>query len=90
MPYPPRPQLRPLPAFAGTARSGTVPSQRLQAQLEAFVLAEYTAGRSLRQIAELVDRSQTAVRRMLDKHGVPRRPPGAAALAESQRWGTGQ
>ena len=51
MPYPPRPQLRPLSAFAGTARSGTVPSQRLQAQLEAFVLAEYAAGRSLRQIA---------------------------------------
>jgi hypothetical protein len=69
MPYPPRPQLRPLPAFAGTARSGTVPSQRLQAQLEAFVLAEYTAGRSLRQIAELIDRSPTAVRRVLHKHG---------------------
>jgi hypothetical protein len=45
MPYPPRPQLPPLPAFAGTARTGTVPSQRLQAQLEAFVLAEYAAGR---------------------------------------------
>jgi hypothetical protein len=74
MPYPPRPQLRPLPAFAGTARTGTVPSQRLQAQLEAFVLAEYGAGRSLRQIAELIDRSPTAVRRVLDKHGVPGAP----------------
>jgi hypothetical protein len=77
MPYPPRPQLRPLPAFAGTARTGTVPSQRLQAQLEAFVLGEYAAGRSLRQIAELIDRSPTAVRRVLDKHGVPRRAVGA-------------
>jgi hypothetical protein len=56
MPYPPRPQLRPLPTFAGTARTGTVPSAQLQAQLEDFVLAEYAAGRSLRQIAELVDR----------------------------------
>lgn len=77
MPYPPRPQLRPLPGFAGTARSGTVPSRRLQAQLEAFVLAEYVAGRSLRQIAELIDRSPTAVRRVLDKHGVSRRAVGA-------------
>jgi hypothetical protein len=77
MPYPPRPQLRPLPAFAGTARSGTVPSQRLQAQLEAFVVGEYAAGRSLRQIAELIDRSPTAVRRVLDKHRVPRRAVGA-------------
>ena len=73
MPYPPRPQLRPLPAFAGTARNGTVPSQRLQAQLEAFVLVEYAAGRSLRQIAELIDRSPT--------RGPPRarQAPGAAA-----------
>ena len=78
MPYPPRPLLRPLPAFAGTARTGTVPSQRLQAQLEAFVLAEYAAGRSLRQIAELIDRSPTAVRRVLDKHGVSRRAVGAS------------
>ena len=77
MPYPPRPHLRSLPAFAGTARSGTVPSQRLQAQLEAFVLTEYAAGRSLRQIAELVDRSPTAVRRVLDKHGVSLRAVGA-------------
>ncbi|SOC49474.1 hypothetical protein SAMN05660748_2201 [Blastococcus aggregatus] len=77
MPYPSRPQLRPLPAFAGSARSGTVSSQRLQGQLEAFVLAEYAVGRSLRQIAELIDRSPTAVRRVLDKHGVSRRAVGA-------------
>ena len=76
MPYPPRRQLRPLPAFAGTARTGTVPGQRLQAELEAFVLAEYAAGRSLRQIAELIDRSPTAVRRVLDKHGFPRHVVG--------------
>ena len=77
MPYPPRPQLRPLPAFAGTARTSIVPSPRLRAQLEAFVLAEYAAGRSLRQVAELINRSPTAVRRVLDKHGVPRRAVGA-------------
>ena len=77
MPYPPRPQLRPLPAFAGTARTGTVPSPRLQARLESFVLAEYAAGRPLRQIGELIDRSLTSVRRVLDKHGVHRRAAGA-------------
>ena len=77
MPNPRPPQQRPLPAFAGTARTGTVPGRRLQAQLEAFVLAEYAAGRSLRQIAELIDRSPTAVRRVLDKHGVLRRAVGA-------------
>ena len=81
MPYPPRPQLRPQPAFAGTARTGTVPSQQLQARMEAFVLAEYATGRSLRQIAELIDRSPTAVRRVLDKHGVPRRAAGAPRQA---------
>ena len=82
MPYPSRPQLRPLPAFAATARTGTVPDRRLQARLEAFVLAEYAAGRSLRQIAELIDRSPTAVRRVLDKHGAPRRAVGAPRLAD--------
>ena len=52
-------------------------SAELQAQLESFVLAEYAGGRSLRQIAELTDRSPTAVRRVLDKHRVPRRAVGA-------------
>src|SRR4051812_32816768 len=33
MPYPPRPQLRPLPAFAGTARTGTVPKRSLTAEV---------------------------------------------------------
>ena len=51
MPYPPRPQLRALPGFAGTARSRPNPS--VQARVEAFVLAQYAAGRSLREIAEL-------------------------------------
>jgi hypothetical protein len=35
----------------------------MQAPLESFVVAESRAGRSLREIAELVDRSQTAARR---------------------------
>lgn len=77
MPYPPRPQLQPLPQFAGTARTGTVPSPELQAQLEAYVLTAYAEGRSLSEIGDLVDRTQTAVRRVLDKHQVHRRPMGA-------------
>ena len=82
MPYPPRPSLRPLPEFAGTARTGTVFSVEFQARLEAYVLEAYADGRSLREIAELVDRSLTAVRRTLDKHHVSRRPSGARSLTE--------
>ena len=79
MPYPSRPQLRPLPEFAGTRDSA---HPLLQARLEAYVVTAYLAGQSLREIAERVDRSQTAVRRALDKHQVPRRPAGARPLAE--------
>ena len=53
----------------------------LQARLEAFVVGQYAEGKSLREIAELVDRSQTAVRRILDRHNVPRRAPGARPVA---------
>jgi hypothetical protein len=80
VPYPSRPQRRPLPEFAGSARSGTVPSAALHARLAAYVLEAYAEGRSLREIAELVDRSQTAVRRAQDKHGVRLRSSGAAPL----------
>jgi hypothetical protein len=79
VPYPPRPQLRPLPEFIGTRDSA---HPVLQARLETFVVGQYAEGRSLREIAELVDRSQTAVRRALDKHQVVRRPSGARPLAE--------
>ena len=78
MPYPPRPQLRPLPEFVGTAVPR--PDPVVQARVERFVLEQYAAGRSLRQIAELTDRSVSAVRKILDKHGVHRRPTGAAAV----------
>jgi hypothetical protein len=80
--YPPRRQLRPRPEFAGTARTGTVPGAARQARLEAFIVDQYAEGRSLREIAELVDRCQTAVRRALDKHQVARRPSGARPLAD--------
>jgi hypothetical protein len=73
VPYPPRPQLKPLPEFAGQTRSGTRATDRL---IE-FVLSEYAQGRSLRQIAELTDRTHSAIRNILDRAGVPRRPTGA-------------
>lgn len=85
MPYPPRPQLQPLREFAGTARPGTILSRELQDRLEAYVVAAYREGRSLREIAELVDRSQTAVRRVLDAHQVPRRGAGAARTGARRR-----
>jgi hypothetical protein len=75
MPYPPRPQLRPLPEFAGTAVPR--PDPAVQARVEAFVLEQYAGGRSLREIAELTDRSHGGVRNILDRHGVQRRFAGA-------------
>ena len=81
MPYPPRPQLRPLREFAGTAVSR--PDPAVQARVEAFVLEQYAGGRSLREIAELTDRSHSAVRNILDKHGVRRRDRGAAVVEQA-------
>ena len=75
MPYPGRPVLETLPRFKGTNTSRPTPQQR--AELVAFVAAEYRAGRSLRELAELTGRTQTAVRRALDDVDVPRRPRGA-------------
>jgi hypothetical protein len=41
-------------------------------------LLQYAAGLSLRELAELTDRSFSAVRNILDKHGVRRRPSCAS------------
>lgn len=78
MPYPPRPQLKPLAEFSGTAVPR--PDPVVQAREEAFVLEQYRTGRSLREIAELIDRSHGGLRKSLDKHGVRRRAPGAAPV----------
>ncbi|RJK92545.1 helix-turn-helix domain-containing protein [Vallicoccus soli] len=75
MAYPSRPVRRALPEFAGTATSR--PSPELLERLSKFVVAEYAAGRSLREIAELTDRSFSAVRNVLDRAGVRRRGVGA-------------
>ncbi len=70
-----------------TPWSGTYADiQRLRpakpARVERFIVEQYTAGRSLRELAELTDRSFSAVRNILDKHGVRRRAVGAARLLD--------
>src|SRR3712207_6533608 len=80
MPYPPRPQLRPLAEFAGTASPR--PDPTMQARVERFILEQYAAGRSLRELAELTDRSFSAVRNILKKYGVIRRGVGAVPVAD--------
>jgi predicted transcriptional regulator len=54
----------------------------VQARVEAFIVEEYAAGRSLRELAELTDRSFSAVRNILTRHGIHRRGTGAAAVLE--------
>lgn len=75
MPYPARRVLAPLPEFKGTASTRQTTEQRQR--LLAFVAASYEEGLSLRELAELTDRTQAAVRRALDQAGVPRRGRGA-------------
>lgn len=76
MPYHARPVLDVLPEFAGTnTPRGQTAEQRVR--LIEYVATEYAAGRSLRELAELTGRSQTAVRRALDQSGVRRRGRGA-------------
>lgn len=75
MPYPSRPALDPLPEFKGTASTRQTAEQR--SRLLTFVRAKYAEGRSLRELAELTDRTQSAIRRALDQAGVVRRGVGA-------------
>jgi DNA-binding NarL/FixJ family response regulator len=64
--------------FVGSNKSR--PDPVVQRRVEGFVLTRYAEGKSLREIAELTDRSYSAVRNMLDKHGVRRRPSGAGVV----------
>jgi hypothetical protein len=45
--------------------------------VEASIVEKYAAGRSLPELAELTDRSFSAVRNILARHGVHRRGAGA-------------
>lgn len=80
MPYPGRKVHKTLPEFEGTNRVKQTQVER--ARLLEFVAAEYRAGRSLRELAELTGRTQTAVRRALDRAGVPRRGSGAPRILD--------
>jgi predicted transcriptional regulator len=68
-----------LPQFAGT--NVIKPTREQRAELLAFVARGYPAGRSLRELAELTGRTQTAIRRALDELGIPRRDRGAVAIS---------
>ena len=85
MPYPPRPQRSPLPDFIGSNQAR--PDPGMQARVETYVLAQYAAGRSLREIAELTDRSHSAVRNILQRHGVRRRSAGAEPVTDAATGG---
>lgn len=77
--YPGRATLRMLPEFEGSAGIRQTSEQR--AALLAFVAKEYTADRSIHELAELIGRTHTAVRRALDQAGVVRRQRGAPPLS---------
>jgi hypothetical protein len=49
----------------------------VQGRVEASIVQNYAAGRSLPELAELTDRSFSAVRNILARHGVHRRGAGA-------------
>lgn len=74
--------MKPLRQFQGTA---TIKQTREQRQrLESFVAERYAAGYSLRQIAELTDRSQTAIRRVLRELRITPRGRGAPYLGRTR------
>lgn len=75
MPYPGRKIHEVKAEFVGT--NVIKPTQEQRDRLIDFVATEYRAGRSLRELAELTGRTQTAVRRALDAGGVRRRGSGA-------------
>ncbi|PFG43760.1 hypothetical protein ATJ88_2467 [Isoptericola jiangsuensis] len=83
MPYPGRPVLTVLPQFRHDEKTRYA-SEELR-RLDQFVAAQYEQGLSLREIGELTGRTQTAVRRSLDRTGTPRRGRGARPAATSTR-----
>jgi Helix-turn-helix domain len=86
MPYPARPHHDPLSQFAGTRGQWLPPGGT--AELTKYVVREYAQGRSLRELAELTDRSWSEVRKILAAAGVRRRPAGAQRISSraGQLW----
>ncbi|WP_114908025.1 helix-turn-helix domain-containing protein [Ornithinimicrobium murale] len=86
MAYPGRGYPQTLPQFRGTGTVHQTPAQR-QVFIQ-FVAAEYQAGRSLREVAALTDRTQMAVRRALTEADVPLRRPGAPRIRRAKGTGS--
>ncbi|WP_130012125.1 helix-turn-helix domain-containing protein [Serinicoccus sediminis] len=77
MPYPGRTSTHePDPELARWA----APGHNLPDDVKAYIVREYQAGRSLRELAEITGRSHGAVRNILQRAGVPRRGRGASRL----------
>lgn len=88
MAYPSRPTREVLPQFRGDLKNGYNHFQR--DRFDRFVAERYVAGLSLREIAELTGRTQTAVRASLDRTRTPRRARGAPALRGGRDGSTRQ
>jgi len=73
-----------LPQFVGT--NVMKPTAEQRAQLLAFVAAEYPRGRSLRELAELTGRTQTAIRKRSMKWVCAAWAGRAAIAAAETRW----
>lgn len=69
-----------LPQFRGDVKHGSNAFQR--DRFDRFVAEQYVGGRSLRELGELTGRTQTAVRRSLDRTSTPRRGRGALPAGE--------
>lgn len=83
MAYPSRPRLEVLPQFRGDTKTQRQWFQL--ARLDRFVAEQYTAGRSLRELAELTGRTQKAIRDSLNRTGTPRRGRGAPPISAASR-----
>lgn len=80
MAYPGRPSAHALePRFEGTTISG----RYLPPQIRDYMIEQYQAGRSLREVAELTGRTHGAVRNALERAGVPRRGRGAPKVRDA-------
>lgn len=75
VPYPSRPMLEVLPQFRDDTKLWSARSEI--ERLDEFAAPEYLAGRSLREIAELTGRTQTAIRNSLARTRTPLRARGA-------------
>lgn len=77
MPYPGRPATH---EHDPELARWTQPGHYLPEDVKRFIVHEYLAGRSLRELIEITGRSHGAVRDELQRAGVPRRGRGASRI----------